>query len=37
MIKGLFETHLNVTNLEQSDHFYEHVLGLPLAHRRILN
>lgn len=32
MIKGLFETHLNVTNLEQSAHFYEHVLGLPLAH-----
>lgn len=32
MIKGLFETHLNVTNLEQSAHFYEHALGLPLAH-----
>ncbi|MNO40377.1 Metallothiol transferase FosB 2 [compost metagenome] len=32
MIKGLFETHLNVTNLERSAYFYEHVLELPLAH-----
>lgn len=32
MIKGLFETHLNVTNLERSAEFYEHVLGLPLAY-----
>ncbi|MDT0121313.1 VOC family protein [Paenibacillus sp. RRE4] len=31
MIKGLFETHLNVTDLQRSHHFYEKVLGLPLA------
>ena len=28
MINGLFETHLNVVNLERSMHFYEQVLGL---------
>ena len=28
MIKGLFETHLNVENLEQSVDFYTNVLGL---------
>ncbi|MBY0202956.1 VOC family protein [Paenibacillus cucumis (ex Kampfer et al. 2016)] len=31
MIKGLYETHLNVTDLQRSHHFYEKVLGLPLA------
>jgi len=28
MIKGLFETHLYVENLQRSIHFYEQVLGL---------
>jgi catechol 2,3-dioxygenase-like lactoylglutathione lyase family enzyme len=32
-IKGLFETHLNVANLDRSAHFYEHVLGLQLGVR----
>ncbi len=32
MIKGLFETHLKVTNLEKSAHFYEQILELPLAY-----
>ncbi|WP_342554598.1 VOC family protein [Paenibacillus sp. FSL R7-0652] len=32
MIKGIYETHLNVTNLEKSHHFYEKVLGLTHAH-----
>lgn len=31
MIKGLYETHLNVTDIQRSHHFYEKVLGLPLA------
>lgn len=31
MIKGLFETHVLVTNLEQSITFYEHI-GLRLGH-----
>ena len=31
MITGLFETHLNVTNLERSMDFYERVLGLQLG------
>ncbi len=39
MITGLFETHLNVTNLERSMDFYERILGLQLGtvdqHRRI--
>ncbi|WP_128100650.1 VOC family protein [Paenibacillus sp. DCT19] len=32
MIKGIFETHLNVTDLERSHHFYEQVLGLEHAY-----
>lgn len=32
MITGIFETHLNVTDLERSHHFYETVLGLPHAY-----
>lgn len=28
MIKGIFETHINVENLERSVDFYENVLGL---------
>ena len=28
MIKGLYETHINVENLESSIEFYQHVLGL---------
>lgn len=39
MISGLFETHINVTNLERSMAFYEQVLGLQLglfeAERRV--
>lgn len=31
MITGLFETHINVTNLAQSMDFYENVLGLALG------
>ena len=31
MIDGLFETHLNVTDLEKSVEFYQDVLGLELA------
>lgn len=31
MISGLFETHINVTNLERSMHFYGEVLGLELG------
>ena len=31
MIKGLYETHLNVTNLEKSHQFYEKILGLQHA------
>lgn len=31
MITGLFETHLNVSNLERSMDFYERVLGLQLG------
>jgi lactoylglutathione lyase len=31
MIKGLFETHINVSSLEQSMHFYGSVLELELA------
>ena len=30
-IKGLFEAHLNVSNLQRSIDFYAGVLGLPLA------
>jgi len=33
MIAGLFETHLNVADLERSIAFYRDVLGLELAHR----
>ena len=32
MIQGLFETHINVRDLEKSMHFYETVLGLERAH-----
>lgn len=32
MIKGIFETHLNVTDLERSHRFYEQVVGLTFAY-----
>jgi catechol 2,3-dioxygenase-like lactoylglutathione lyase family enzyme len=32
-IKGLFETHLTVSNLERSIAFYSNIVGLTLAHR----
>lgn len=32
MIAGLFETHINVTNLERSTRFYCDALGLTLGH-----
>ncbi|MCD1118533.1 VOC family protein [Chryseobacterium turcicum] len=32
MIKGLYETHIQVSNLETSIQFYTEVLGLQLAH-----
>lgn len=32
-IKGLFETHLTVSDLDASIAFYRDVVGLPLAHR----
>ncbi|MDR6723961.1 catechol 2,3-dioxygenase-like lactoylglutathione lyase family enzyme [Paenibacillus amylolyticus] len=32
MIKGIFETHLNVTDLERSQHFYEQIMGLEHAY-----
>ena len=32
-IRGLFETHLTVRDLERSIAFYRDLLGLPLAHR----
>lgn len=32
-IRGLFEAHLTVSDLERSIVFYRDVLGLPLAHR----
>jgi lactoylglutathione lyase len=32
MIRGLFETHINVADLERSAAFYEEILGLPLGH-----
>lgn len=32
-IKGLFEAHLTVSDLERSIEFYRDVLGLPLAYR----
>ena len=32
-IRGLFESHLTVSDLEQSIAFYGDVLGLELAHR----
>lgn len=32
-IKGLFEAHLTVRDLDRSIAFYRDVLGLPLAHR----
>jgi len=31
MIKGLYETHINVANLEQSIDFYQNTIGLELA------
>lgn len=33
MIKGLYETHIQVSNLENATQFYTEVLGLKLAHR----
>ncbi|MEM7346780.1 MAG: VOC family protein [Chloroflexota bacterium] len=33
MITGLFETHINVTNLEQSMRFYGETLGLEFARK----
>lgn len=33
MIKGLYETHIQVSDLEKGIHFYTQVLGLELAHR----
>lgn len=33
MIKGLYETHLQVSDLEMAIGFYTEVLGLELAHR----
>ena len=32
MIKGLYETHIEVSNLEKSIQFYTEILGLKLAH-----
>ncbi|MNW29124.1 Metallothiol transferase FosB 2 [compost metagenome] len=32
MIQGLFETHINVSDLDRASEFYQHVLGLPLAY-----
>lgn len=32
MIQGLYETHLNVENLERSIDFYKNVLGLEFCH-----
>lgn len=32
MIKGLYETHVQVSSLEKSIRFYTEVLGLKLAH-----
>lgn len=31
-VRGLFETHLTVRDLERSIAFYRDVVGLPLAH-----
>ncbi len=33
MIQGLYETHINVSDLERSIAFYRDLLGLELAHR----
>jgi catechol-2,3-dioxygenase len=33
MIKGLYETHINVSNLEDSIAFYKNVLGLDFCHK----
>ena len=33
MIKGLYETHVQVSNLENAIEFYTEVLGLELAHK----
>lgn len=33
MIKGLYETHIQVSDLENAIRFYTEVLGLTLAHR----
>lgn len=32
MIRGLYETHIQVSDLKKSVEFYTHVLGLKLAH-----
>ncbi|MFC4382630.1 VOC family protein [Chryseobacterium bernardetii] len=33
MIKGLYETHVQVSDLESAIQFYTEILGLRLAHR----
>ena len=33
MIKGLYETHVQVSNLESAIEFYTKVLGLEFAHK----
>jgi len=33
MIKGLYETHVQVSNLENAIQFYTEILGLELAHK----
>ena len=33
MIKGIYETHVQVSNLENAIQFYTEVLGLKLAHK----
>ena len=33
MIKGLYETHVQVSNLENAIEFYTEILGLTLAHK----
>lgn len=32
MIRGLYETHLQVSDLKKSVEFYTHILGLKFAH-----
>lgn len=33
MIQGIYETHIQVRNLEEAVHFYTEILGLRFAHR----